>query len=185
MARSREFERYARDGALVLGGAAAILLQVADPVVARGVGQHSAFADDPMRRLRHTLGYVYSVLKRLGAPGEHLEDLCHDVFMTAFRKRADYDRLWRRTFQILANNAKVPRLDRIGVTVAQTCAMSLLVFTGASQFAAVGVVAAGGSPLAFSSWLRSARTAGPLMPGRSSVTGVVAGRHSRMQSPYQ
>ena len=61
MARSPEFERYARDGALVLGGGAAILLQVADPVVARGVAQHSAFADDPMRRLRHTLGYVYGV----------------------------------------------------------------------------------------------------------------------------
>jgi uncharacterized protein (DUF2236 family) len=61
MARSPVFERYARDGALVLGGAAAILLQVADPVVARGVAQHSAFADDPMRRLRHTLGYVYGV----------------------------------------------------------------------------------------------------------------------------
>ncbi|MEO5920201.1 MAG: oxygenase MpaB family protein [Pseudolysinimonas sp.] len=62
MARSPEYERYARDGALVLGGAAAILLQVADPVVARGVARHSAFAEDPMRRLRHTLGYVYAVL---------------------------------------------------------------------------------------------------------------------------
>ena len=61
MPRSPEFERYARDGALVLGGGAAILLQIADPVVARGVAQHSAFADDPMRRLRHTLGYVYGV----------------------------------------------------------------------------------------------------------------------------
>lgn len=35
-----------------------------------------------------------------------------------------------------------------GLTVLQTCAMSLLVFTGASQFAAVGVIAAGGLPLA-------------------------------------
>jgi 4-azaleucine resistance transporter AzlC len=35
-----------------------------------------------------------------------------------------------------------------GLSVAQACAMSLLVFTGASQFAAVGVVASGGSPLA-------------------------------------
>ncbi len=34
-----------------------------------------------------------------------------------------------------------------GLSVAQTCALSLLVFTGASQFALVGVVAAGGSPL--------------------------------------
>jgi 4-azaleucine resistance transporter AzlC len=35
-----------------------------------------------------------------------------------------------------------------GLSVAKTCAMSLLVFTGASQFAAVGVVGSGGSPLA-------------------------------------
>ncbi|GAB3657455.1 hypothetical protein GCM10027596_12650 [Nocardioides korecus] len=34
-----------------------------------------------------------------------------------------------------------------GFSVAQTCASSLLIFTGASQFALVGVVAAGGSPL--------------------------------------
>lgn len=35
-----------------------------------------------------------------------------------------------------------------GLSVAQSCAMSLLAFTGASQFAAVGVVAAGGSTAA-------------------------------------
>lgn len=35
-----------------------------------------------------------------------------------------------------------------GSSVAQTCAMSLLVFTGASQFAAVGVLGSGGSPAA-------------------------------------
>ncbi|MDT0477439.1 AzlC family ABC transporter permease [Streptomyces sp. DSM 41014] len=34
-----------------------------------------------------------------------------------------------------------------GLTVAQTCALSLLVFTGASQFALVGALAAGGNPL--------------------------------------
>ena len=34
-----------------------------------------------------------------------------------------------------------------GLDVLQTCALSLLVFTGASQFAFVGVVAAGGAPL--------------------------------------
>ena len=61
MTRSPAFERYARDSALVLGGGAAILLQIADPVVGRGVAAHSAFAEDPMRRLRHTLGYVYAI----------------------------------------------------------------------------------------------------------------------------
>jgi predicted branched-subunit amino acid permease len=34
-----------------------------------------------------------------------------------------------------------------GLSVAQTCALSLLMFTGASQFALVGVVAAGGAPV--------------------------------------
>jgi predicted branched-subunit amino acid permease len=35
-----------------------------------------------------------------------------------------------------------------GLSVAQTCALSLAMFTGASQFALVGVLAAGGTPLA-------------------------------------
>ncbi|MGZ5406105.1 MAG: AzlC family ABC transporter permease, partial [Nocardioides sp.] len=35
-----------------------------------------------------------------------------------------------------------------GLSVAQTCALSLVMFTGASQFAMVGVLAAGGTPLA-------------------------------------
>jgi predicted branched-subunit amino acid permease len=34
-----------------------------------------------------------------------------------------------------------------GLSVPQTCALSLLVFTGASQFALVGALAAGGNPL--------------------------------------
>ncbi|MCY7399763.1 MAG: AzlC family ABC transporter permease [Nocardioides sp.] len=34
-----------------------------------------------------------------------------------------------------------------GLSIPQTCALSLLMFTGASQFALVGVVAAGGAPL--------------------------------------
>jgi predicted branched-subunit amino acid permease len=34
-----------------------------------------------------------------------------------------------------------------GLSVAQACALSLLVFTGASQFALVGVIAAGGAPI--------------------------------------
>lgn len=34
-----------------------------------------------------------------------------------------------------------------GLTIAQTCVLSLLMFTGASQFALAGVVAAGGAPM--------------------------------------
>jgi uncharacterized protein (DUF2236 family) len=61
MAGACNFEEYAADGALVLGGAAAILLQIGDPVVARGVAEHSDFARHPMERLRSTLRYVYAV----------------------------------------------------------------------------------------------------------------------------
>jgi uncharacterized protein (DUF2236 family) len=69
MQRSLAFQRYASDGALVLGGGAAILLQIADPVVGAGVAAHSGFADDPMRRLRHTLTYVYAIGLGSGVPG--------------------------------------------------------------------------------------------------------------------
>jgi uncharacterized protein (DUF2236 family) len=67
--RSEAFRRYAADSSLVLGGLAAILLQVAHPVVARGVARSSSFANDPLRRLRHTLAYVYAV--QLGTPDQH------------------------------------------------------------------------------------------------------------------
>lgn len=55
------WQRYAPDASVVVGGLAAILLQVADPVVAAGVAAHSAFERDPLGRLRRTLGYVYAV----------------------------------------------------------------------------------------------------------------------------
>ncbi len=40
---------------------------------------------------REQLGFVLATLQRLGAPTAQVEDLCHDVFMAAFRKRDDYD----------------------------------------------------------------------------------------------
>ncbi|MGL5808596.1 MAG: AzlC family ABC transporter permease [Nocardioides sp.] len=48
-----------------------------------------------------------------------------------------------------------------GLSVWQTCALSLLVFTGASQFAFVGVVAGGGAPIAgaFTALLLGSRNA--------------------------
>lgn len=67
--RSEAFRRYAADSSLVFGGLAAILLQLAHPVVARGVAESSSFARDPLRRLRQTLAYVYAV--QLGSPQQH------------------------------------------------------------------------------------------------------------------
>jgi 4-azaleucine resistance transporter AzlC len=56
-----------------------------------------------------------------------------------------------------------------GLSVAQACAMSLLIFTGASQFAAVGVVQAGGSPLA-------AMGGALLLAARNGVYGLAMSR---------
>ncbi len=43
-------------------GGRAILLQLADPAVARGVARHSDFVADPLRRLAGTLDYIYLVV---------------------------------------------------------------------------------------------------------------------------
>lgn len=59
---SRAVERFAADAVLIVGGARAILLQVADPVVAAGVARHSDFANRPVERLRNTLTYAYAVV---------------------------------------------------------------------------------------------------------------------------
>lgn len=61
-------QRVAREGALLAGGARAILLQVAHPAVGRGVAEHSDFAHRPLDRLRATLTYVYCVT--FGTPEE-------------------------------------------------------------------------------------------------------------------
>jgi uncharacterized protein (DUF2236 family) len=63
----RDYREYSAEGALIAGGGAAILLQLGDPVVAAGVAAHSDFSSEPMRRLRHTLAYVYAI--GLGDPG--------------------------------------------------------------------------------------------------------------------
>ena len=55
------FRRHGAEGALLLGGGAAILLQLADPRVARGVARHSGFRERPLDRLLGTLDYVYAI----------------------------------------------------------------------------------------------------------------------------
>ena len=52
-----------------------------------------------------------------------------------------------------------------GLSVLQTCALSLLMFTGASQFAFVGVVASGGTPL-------SATVTATLLGARNGLYGL-------------
>jgi uncharacterized protein (DUF2236 family) len=50
-----------REGILIATGGAASLLQTAHPKVAQGVYDHSYTARDPLRRLEHTMGWVYAV----------------------------------------------------------------------------------------------------------------------------
>ncbi|MEO6126118.1 MAG: AzlC family ABC transporter permease [Ilumatobacteraceae bacterium] len=57
-----------------------------------------------------------------------------------------------------------------GASTVQTCAMSLLVFTGASQFSAVSVIAAGGST-------SSALGGALLLAARNGVYGLAMSRH--------
>lgn len=53
---------------LLAGGAAAILLQLANPGVAAGVARHSNFAERPLDRLNGTLTYLYVIV--YGTPEE-------------------------------------------------------------------------------------------------------------------
>ena len=72
---SRVVERFASDGVLIAGGARAILLQVADPVVAAGVARHSDFAHRPVERLRNTLTFAYAVV--LGTADDAAKVVAH------------------------------------------------------------------------------------------------------------
>jgi len=50
-----------REAALLLGGGRALLLQLAHPLVAAGVAQHSNFRRDPMQRLYRTLELMLTI----------------------------------------------------------------------------------------------------------------------------
>src|SRR6058998_1440450 len=54
--------RLNRELFLLLGGTAALLLQVAHPLVAAGVEQHSDFRRDPVRRLVRTVDTTLAVV---------------------------------------------------------------------------------------------------------------------------
>ena len=54
--------RVARELALMLGGGRALLLQVAHPLVAAGVAQHSSYREDPWKRLEGTMKAVWAVV---------------------------------------------------------------------------------------------------------------------------
>jgi uncharacterized protein (DUF2236 family) len=54
--------RVNREGVLLLGGGRALLLQVAHPLVAAGVAEHSNYREDPFGRLYRTLDTVTTIV---------------------------------------------------------------------------------------------------------------------------
>jgi uncharacterized protein (DUF2236 family) len=59
---AKRLSDIAGEAVLLVGGARAILLQIANPAVGVGVVRHSDFGSDPLLRLRNTLTYVYIVV---------------------------------------------------------------------------------------------------------------------------
>src|SRR6266513_11089 len=54
--------RVNREGVLLLGGGAALILQVAHPLVAAGVAEHSNYREDPWGRLYRTLDLTTKIV---------------------------------------------------------------------------------------------------------------------------
>jgi uncharacterized protein (DUF2236 family) len=54
--------RVSRELALLLGGGRALLLQVAHPLVAAGVAEHSGYRENPWQRLEGTMNAVWAIV---------------------------------------------------------------------------------------------------------------------------
>ncbi len=50
------------EAVLLVGGGRALLMQLAHPLVARGVAEHSGFQANPFARLQRTLAAVYAIV---------------------------------------------------------------------------------------------------------------------------
>jgi uncharacterized protein (DUF2236 family) len=57
-----ELWRVDREMALLMVGGRALLMQLAHPMVAAGVAQHSDFKADPLGRLQRTMGAIWSIV---------------------------------------------------------------------------------------------------------------------------
>ncbi len=66
--------RVSRENAVLLGGPAAAILQVAHPMIGAGVSEHSRFRQDTLGRLHRTLGAVYTVAFGTMAEAERLRE---------------------------------------------------------------------------------------------------------------
>jgi len=72
-----EMRKIVQEAILLAGGAVAILLQVAEPGVGRGVDEHSNFAYRPIDRLRTTMTYVYCMVYGTVEEKKAIIDMVH------------------------------------------------------------------------------------------------------------
>ena len=112
LANDSAARRINRESFLLLGGTAALLMQVAHPLVAAGVDQHSDFRRSPLRRLVRTvdttLAIVYGerataegALKRIGRRHAPVRGQAADG--RAYRARDPRLMLWVQTTLVLTS----------------------------------------------------------------------------------
>ena len=94
LSRDSVARRLNRETFLLLGGTAALLLQVAHPLVAAGVSEHSDFRRDPLRRLLRTLDTTLAI-----------------VFGTTAQARAGLRRIDRRHIPVRGTSPSGERYD--------------------------------------------------------------------------
>ncbi|KAL4808629.1 hypothetical protein BDV18DRAFT_157573 [Aspergillus unguis] len=78
----QHIQKVVSESLILTGGAAAILLQIAHPAVAKGVNNHSSFATRPVDRLRTTMTYVYGMLFASPAEKKKIIELVHRAHET-------------------------------------------------------------------------------------------------------
>ena len=82
--------RINREPILLLGGGRALLMQLAHPLVAAGVAEHSGFREQPLQRLRQTLDLMLTIVFADGA--------------SALRAVREIERVHKRVRGILAED---------------------------------------------------------------------------------
>lgn len=65
---ARRLADIGADAVLIAGGGRAVMLQIANPAIGHAVARHSDFAAQPLRRLKHTLTFVYALV--YGTPSQ-------------------------------------------------------------------------------------------------------------------
>ncbi|HUY18148.1 MAG TPA: oxygenase MpaB family protein [Candidatus Binataceae bacterium] len=69
--------RINRERLLIVGGARSLLMQIAHPLIAAGVAEHSGFREDPLGRLRRTMEFMSVILFGTAAEARRAADRLH------------------------------------------------------------------------------------------------------------